>query len=97
MSQALGFGGCEIAKTSAILIAISSSSAPSVVVDLWTTWISTHRAQVHEARESDNPEVCSIDHVAAIELEDPGLDTWMNERGTKQKPTKSPSPSQLVT
>ena len=35
----------------------------------------TQRSKEHEAREGDDPEVHGIDHVAAIELEDPMLAT----------------------
>ena len=34
----------------------------------------THRAEVHEAGEGDNPWVHGVDNVATIELEEPMLD-----------------------
>ena len=33
------------------------------------SWIRTHRSDVHEAREGDDPEVPAVEHVATIELE----------------------------
>ena len=35
----------------------------------------TQRGKVHEARDYDNPEVRSIDHIATIELGELALDT----------------------
>ena len=35
------------------------------------TWVRTQRAEVHEAREGDDPSVHGIDDVAAIELGEP--------------------------
>ena len=41
--------------------------------------IRTHRAEVHEAGEGDNPDVRGVDYVATIKLEDLTLDTSASE------------------
>ena len=41
----------------------------------------THRTEVHDAGEDDDPEVPAVDDVATIELgEEPALDTWPSGR-----------------
>ena len=47
--------------------------------------IRTQRAKVHEAGKGDGPDIHRVNYIATIELEEPTLDTWMNECSIKQK------------
>ena len=47
----------------------------------WIIQMRTHRTEVHDAGEGDDPEVPAVDDVATIELgEEPALDTWPSGR-----------------
>ena len=63
-------------------------------VGLWENQIRTDRGEIHEAGERDDPNVCGIDDVTTIELEEQaGLDPWARKSGARF--TKRPSASQL--
>ena len=49
-------------------VATLSTLALSVTVSFGRTQIRTHRAEVQEAGESNDPEVHGVDNVTAIEL-----------------------------
>jgi len=56
----------------------------------------THRAEVHETGEGDNPAVHGMDHVAAIELKGWILDTQAGQHNIKQR-TDQKAISQPIT
>ena len=43
----------------------------------------THGTKEHETGEGDDPEILEVDCIAAIELEEPGLDVWVGGRSIK--------------
>ena len=51
-------------------IAISITSALSVVANSWRTQIRTHRTEVHKAGKGDNPNVLRVDKIETIELKE---------------------------
>ena len=59
--------------------------AESTAAGLQRTRTRTHRAEVHEEGEGDDPTVHGIDDVTAIQLEEePTLDTQTSERNIEQ-------------
>ena len=50
----------------------------------------TQRSKVHEAGESDSPEVRGVDDIATVELAEPALDAWMSERGIERMAYQKP-------
>ena len=45
----------------------------------------TQRGKEHEGGKGDGPDIHGVGNIATVELEEPGLDTCMGERGTKQR------------
>ena len=53
--------------------------AQSIAISSWRARMRTHRSEVHEAGEGDDPEVLGVDYIATIELgKDPALDIRMS-------------------
>ena len=49
------------------------------------TQLRTHRAEVHEAGDGNNPGVHEVDDIATIELEEPALDTRARKCGIRRR------------
>ena len=56
-------------------IATLTTLALRVVTRSSKTQVRTHRAEVHEAWEGDEPDILGVDDITTIKLEEPALDT----------------------
>ena len=52
-----------------MLVTTSIALVLTVATGVWRTQIRTDRAEVHEGREGDDPEVSGVNYVTTIELE----------------------------
>ena len=61
--------GCEVWYMNVIPIAVLTTLARNVATSSWRTRVRTHRGEVHEAGEGNDPVFHGIDNVTTIELE----------------------------
>ena len=66
-------------------VATLSTLALSVTVSFGRTQLRTHRAEVQEAGEGNDPGVHGVENVTTIELGGQELSIWVNEHRIKQR------------
>lgn len=72
--------GCEVWYMNMIPIATLTTSAQNDATGLRRTRVRTHRGEVHEAGEGDNPVVHGVDNITTIELEEATCVRYPGER-----------------
>ena len=89
-SKGAGDGGLNVSGRCRCLVDVHDAHhyledfSPELAASSRRTKMRTQRTKVHQAGESNDPEVPGVYNIAAVELEELVLDIWASKRGIGQ-------------